>query len=451
VPGRLPEAICGVWLAGVLVYGARRAAAHRRVARLARRARPTNCRRLLRSFDDRVRAARPRSPVALRIADSIGSPAVFGVLRPVVLLPAAAERWSDADARAVLAHELGHVARADGLTNLVADVARAVYWCNPALAFAVRRLRAESEHACDDRALDGGADAASYARLLVAVARAARSGRALASAASAMARPCTELESRLVSVLDARRRREPLRGSSLAIAATVAAALAAPLAALTLRADAGESAGGALTELPRVAAAPEPDRLGDALARPESERIALAPDAFRLSADARRALDGPDSVLASRLADALDHRPEHSADLVRERAAWALGQSRDGLLVEPLLDALGASDWRVQSNAAWALAVAAEPRAVDRLLPLLEHPVWRLRAMAAYALRAGGDPRAATAMIAALDDPAWQVRVEAVEYLAAASDSDALDLLRPRLDDRHVAVRLAAARALDSR
>ncbi|MEX2284394.1 MAG: M56 family metallopeptidase, partial [Gemmatimonadota bacterium] len=73
------------------------------------------------------------------------------ILRPVVLLPVAAEHWAMDDVHAVLVHEFAHVSRHDLLINLIGDVASALYWCNPAVWVAVGRLKAESESACDDR------------------------------------------------------------------------------------------------------------------------------------------------------------------------------------------------------------------------------------------------------------------------------------------------------------
>jgi HEAT repeat protein len=193
---------------------------------------------------------------------------------------------------------------------------------------------------------------------------------------------------------------------------------------------------------------PEPDRAGDALANPQSERLPQR-NSYRISVEAQKGLAGPDSALIAQFITALDHTPRHKADLIRERSAWALDQVSEGRLIEPLIDALGSNDWREQAYAAWALATARDPRAIPRLIPLLEHPVWRLRAMAAYALAESHDPRVALPMQAALIDPAWQVRVQAVEYFAMTAHGDALSgMIRPLLNDRHIAVRLAARAAL---
>jgi hypothetical protein len=156
----------------------------------------------------------------------------WGWRRAVVLLPAGAEGWPAARRRVVLLHELAHVARGDFLTQLAAEVARALYWFNPLVWRAARRLRLESEHACDDQVLAAGAPASDYAGDLLAIARSLRAGRAAAPAGLAMARP-SELTGRLLAVLDAQRSR---RGVSrrLALPAWLAAAgVVLPLASLS--------------------------------------------------------------------------------------------------------------------------------------------------------------------------------------------------------------------------
>jgi beta-lactamase regulating signal transducer with metallopeptidase domain len=438
----------GIWLIGIIVVGMRQVVSHGRARRIVRRARITSEPALARAFTTVVGLARVRQRVQLRITREANSPAVAGILRPVVLLPVAAERWATGDVHAVLVHEIAHVSRHDCLINLISDVASAVYWCNPAAWFAVARLKAESESACDDRVLREGAEPDAYADLLLGIARTVTTEMTLPRAATAMAR-VDQLESRLLAVLDSRIRRDPVSRRTWLVLTAVGIVLASPVAALTRRAESTAEAPSFV-----VASQPtgrEPDQLGDDLARPQSERVTLPPDAFRLSPQARAALTGPDSLLAQILVAALDHRPQHEADLIRERAAWALSLSRDGRLIDHLLEALAAPDWRVQAYAAWTIALTGEERAVERLVPLLDHPVWRLRAMAAFALRALHDPRAEPAMNSALTDPAWQVRREAVQYFAALGGPAVDHRISPRLDDRHVAVRVAAQDALSSR
>ncbi|MFN2567306.1 MAG: M56 family metallopeptidase [Gemmatimonadaceae bacterium] len=425
------------WVVVALLLAGRRVIAEIRVRQIVRDARSVSP-RLARVVADVAQASGVHGRLQVRLSSETTSPAAAGVLRAVVLLPADAERWAESDLRPVLAHELGHVTRRDCLLNVFADVASIVYWCNPVLLLAVRQMRTESERACDNMVLRGGAHAETYADLLLRFAGGARLAGALPSAATAMTRP-SQLESRLIAVLDPRVPRVPPSRWMTGALAGLSAVLAIPAAALTLRAA-------PLAAMEQMAG--EPDRRADSVAAPASERLPLPAGAYAVSAGARLALAGPDSILATHMVAALGHQPAHEADLVRERAAWTLAQARDGRLVEPLLEALDARDWRVQSYAAWALGTARDARAVPQLVPLLGHPVWRLRAMAAYALRESRDPRAQVAMTAALTDDAWQVRVEAVKYFAALGGRAHAAHIRPRLNDRHVAVRLAAERAI---
>jgi TonB family protein len=91
----------------------------------------------------------------LRVAStSAGLPAVTGVLRPRIVLPADFLVRYDADERAlVVAHERQHIARGDLPCNALVALLRCVYWFNPLLHWAVARYRHDQELACDARVI----------------------------------------------------------------------------------------------------------------------------------------------------------------------------------------------------------------------------------------------------------------------------------------------------------
>ena len=123
-----------------------------------------------------------------------------GWLRPTVVVPAAADGRPAERIRVVLAHELAHIARADSLTLVAAEVLRALHWFNPLAWIVARRLRHESERACDDVVLGVGTDPHAYAQHLVGVARELRA-RPLGLPAPAMA-VSSSLERRVVAMLN---------------------------------------------------------------------------------------------------------------------------------------------------------------------------------------------------------------------------------------------------------
>jgi TonB family protein len=125
----------------------------------------------------------------------------WGVRQPRILLPAGAAAWADDRIRIVLAHELAHVRRRDWLVQMGAELLRSIYWFNPLLWIGCRRLRQESEQACDDAVLRQGITGTAYAAHLLDLARAFRARSRVWLPAPAIARP-SSLERRVTAMLN---------------------------------------------------------------------------------------------------------------------------------------------------------------------------------------------------------------------------------------------------------
>jgi len=115
-------------------------------------------------------AVRTASPVPLGIgiptltSALIIEPGVFGVLRPVLLLPdGIGDRLAPAELGAILAHELCHVRRRDNLAALMHMVVEALFWFHPLVWWLGARLMDERERACDEEVLRMGSEAPAYA------------------------------------------------------------------------------------------------------------------------------------------------------------------------------------------------------------------------------------------------------------------------------------------------
>ena len=89
-----------------------------------------------------------------------------------MLLPESANEWTMERRRSVLLHEMAHVKRRDCLVQFLGQLTCAAHWCNPAVWFAARELRRESERACDDLVLHAGTRPSDYAHDLLDMARA---------------------------------------------------------------------------------------------------------------------------------------------------------------------------------------------------------------------------------------------------------------------------------------
>src|SRR5258706_11048829 len=101
--------------------------------------------------------------VTLLESDQAAMPMTWGVISPVLLLPAGTNEWPEWSCRNILLHELAHVERFDCLTQFAARVACAVYWFNPLLWVSAHRMQVDREMACDDHVIDKGARASQYA------------------------------------------------------------------------------------------------------------------------------------------------------------------------------------------------------------------------------------------------------------------------------------------------
>jgi beta-lactamase regulating signal transducer with metallopeptidase domain len=192
--------VLGIWCLGVLLLLARQAASALKTSVIIRRAQTLDDPQILDLIGDARSQTGCRSSVRVVASDQIGVPAVFGVLRPVVMLPSHYTTWLEDRLTAVLQHELTHVARLDWPVRMAARFSCAIYWFNPLGWWAARRLDLEQEMACDEEVLSLGARPSSYACHLLGVARVAIHNPQPATAGLEMARR-SDLEERIMRLL----------------------------------------------------------------------------------------------------------------------------------------------------------------------------------------------------------------------------------------------------------
>jgi beta-lactamase regulating signal transducer with metallopeptidase domain len=100
-------------------------------------------------------------------SESFTVPAVFGVLRPTLLLPASLlTGLAPYQLRAVVAHELAHIRRHDYLINLGQGIVEAILFFNPAVWWISRQIRHEREACCDALAVQTIGEKGAYAEAI---------------------------------------------------------------------------------------------------------------------------------------------------------------------------------------------------------------------------------------------------------------------------------------------
>lgn len=107
-----------------------------------------------RLFRHALEGARLRKDGLHQASVTHGLPAVVGVLRPRIVLPADFDtRYTEDERELILCHERIHIHRRDLQANAIAAVLLALYWFNPLMHHAVRRFRHDQELACDERVM----------------------------------------------------------------------------------------------------------------------------------------------------------------------------------------------------------------------------------------------------------------------------------------------------------
>ncbi len=146
--GGVPAVVLGVWLCGFAAVVLAWSRQWWRIRAAVQAGRPMH-------LDIPIQAV--SSPARLE-------PGVFGILRPVLLLPQGiADRLTPAQLRAVIAHELCHVRRRDNLAAALHMLVEALFWFHPLVWWIGARLVEERERACDEEVLCAAEEPQVYA------------------------------------------------------------------------------------------------------------------------------------------------------------------------------------------------------------------------------------------------------------------------------------------------
>jgi beta-lactamase regulating signal transducer with metallopeptidase domain len=176
-PAAWPAVVAALLLLGVAFRLSRLGAGLLRLRSLRREGRPFDAPPWLQAAREELA---PRA--AFRLCRDVGSPATFGLRRPVVLLPAAFASLPRQRQEAMALHELVHARRGDWLFVLLEELVRAVLFFHPGVHWLVGRVRLAREQTVDAAVVRrlGARDA--YLDSLVAAARLAARARAVPAA-----------------------------------------------------------------------------------------------------------------------------------------------------------------------------------------------------------------------------------------------------------------------------
>jgi hypothetical protein len=110
--------------------------------------------------------------VRLVVTPAVSEPAVWGVWRPVIMLPdGITDRLDDAELETVFMHELSHIERWDNLAGNFQRALCCLFWFYPLIWAIDRRLLTEREQACDDMVMRRGGVSEVYVNGIAKVCR----------------------------------------------------------------------------------------------------------------------------------------------------------------------------------------------------------------------------------------------------------------------------------------
>lgn len=469
--GALALALWSLGAFGLLARLAIGAWSVRRIVRRARALDRDDWRNPLYEIADRLGLS--EAPDLLQ-SDRVKIPFASGLLKGRIVLPAESDAWSPERRTAVLMHELGHVRRRDLVGHTVSRVVCAIYWFHPLVWHAARRLRAESERACDDLALGLGARPSEYAEHLLEIVTQVRDPRTPA-VALAMANP-NEFEGRMLAILDPRVRRQGLNRaqSALLVGSIAVAALVVGVVSPAPRATAKPADSASLEPVDRSAAsddrrlderhidraapADEASPPDEAAPADEPDPPAEADEAVAM-AESEDESDDSESGAGSKQADAAQRvailtkalRTDTSPE-VRRLAAWGLERYAHADAAAAALSAALAGDANeeVREMSAWALGSSRGPSsAVNALTAAFQRDKSaEVRRTATWAAGSIGHPAAVPALAALMTDANADVREAAAWAIGSCNADRAPATLVRALSDAHPSVRLSVAWAL---
>lgn len=252
------------------------------------------------------RIARTATRIELRSSVSRMEPGVFGIFRPVLLLPQGlADHLEFAQLDAIFAHELCHVRRRDNLTAAIHMLVEAIFWFHPLVWWIGAKLVEERERACDEEVVRLGSDPEVYAETILKICKV----YLVSPLACAAGISGADLRKRIESIMDNPFLKNLSLGKKILLGAMGFLVLVTPILIGILSAPAPGRAQSTQSKVPVAVSTPvakgvgntsPPELLAQAVPRPtgnppnEASQAGLADSPAFTAADVHVSMDPPD-------------------------------------------------------------------------------------------------------------------------------------------------------------
>ncbi len=198
----LGSLLCGIWFVGIAVGGLRFILSLVRLKVWRQTLTASDSPLLAVAARWAAKEMGLRKEVGVQCSNCLPTPVTVGLIHPRIVVPAGIESsLSKEQWRAVLLHEMAHIARRDLWISLLQQIAQIGYWWNPLVCLVNRQLADLREQICDDIALREHIDPGNYAATLISIAERAAEGPPVPATLGIGSSPARQLERRIQRIL----------------------------------------------------------------------------------------------------------------------------------------------------------------------------------------------------------------------------------------------------------
>lgn len=153
-PAIIRDVLATIWVAGLIIMVVATALFNALFYRKARLSIPCCDKHTIKILDNCSKIASVK-PIPLLLNSEVKGPLLFGLIRPRLLVSEEVlEHLTENEKKHIFLHELVHYKQKDILINWIIAALRCIYWFNPVILFAFRKIRIDCEISCDERVLE---------------------------------------------------------------------------------------------------------------------------------------------------------------------------------------------------------------------------------------------------------------------------------------------------------
>ena len=146
--------LCGIWLVGILAMTLLVIKSVSRLNAIKKSALPLQNKDVRILYHNCLKEMKIKRNIPVYSTAFLKSPVIVGLFNPRIYLPIhLISDFNAADIRYMLLHELQHYRHKDALASYLMNFFGILYWCNPCVWYALKKMRNEREVACDTSVL----------------------------------------------------------------------------------------------------------------------------------------------------------------------------------------------------------------------------------------------------------------------------------------------------------